>query len=313
MLDYLKILLPLIGGGLFGAFVNEWFRRRGARVQVIPLVTRVSRSVKADMKGFTLARITPNTPPEPVERLHEYQFTLRNTSNVHLQDAEIQFEFPSAEVEGWAERPSLSNAPLLKIDVASGEPNKTFFRWRIPQFPSTDSIDFTFRAVNAESRDFDVSLYKSERVVVKASENEVRESEWPLSVLRSTRKVLFLALAVLLPAGGVTIYFVPHPYMDTIDSAGCDLSISSSYEQVDSNAILPWSGPFKITQQIFNFGNGSCTTQMPLQNSSVVNPGSVLITSTASKQRPVLFAQEITLGIGNEMKKIKVKMYVPQN
>ena len=87
-LDYLKVLVPLLGGGLVGAFINEWFGRSGARVQVIPLIIRVGRSVKADMKGFTLARITgPDSPPEPVALLHEYQFTLRKT--VRLDDKEF--------------------------------------------------------------------------------------------------------------------------------------------------------------------------------------------------------------------------------
>jgi hypothetical protein len=56
VLEILKILLPLLGGGAVGALLNEWLRRRGARVQAIPLIERVNRLVSPELKGLTHKR-----------------------------------------------------------------------------------------------------------------------------------------------------------------------------------------------------------------------------------------------------------------
>src|SRR5450432_1956871 len=105
LFETLKIVLSLIGGGLAGAVLNELFRRRNSRVQPIPLIERVNRVVSPTLKDFTLARVTGgpgNRQLEEIKNLREYQFTLRNTSPIHLQNVEIQFEFPTEDVEGWA-------------------------------------------------------------------------------------------------------------------------------------------------------------------------------------------------------------------
>ena len=92
VIEILKIILPLLGGGAVGALLNEWLRRRGARVQAIPLIERVNRPVSPELKGLTLARLTGDGQTrrlEEIKNVREYQFTLRNTSTVHLQDVEI--------------------------------------------------------------------------------------------------------------------------------------------------------------------------------------------------------------------------------
>src|SRR2546422_11584027 len=105
LLEILKIVLPFLGGGVAGAVVNEWLRRRREKVQRIPLIERVNRAVRPTLKGFTLARVSG--PPEDreleqIKNVREYQLTLRNTSTVHLEDVEIQFEFSTEDVEAWA-------------------------------------------------------------------------------------------------------------------------------------------------------------------------------------------------------------------
>ena len=172
---YLKIVLPLLGGGLAGAVVNEWFRRRGGKVQRIPLIERVNRVVNPGLKGITLARMTG--PPEgrhleEIKNVREYQLTLRNTSTIHLQDVEIQIEFSSEDVEAWASRPALSKTAPVSVDAVVMAPWKKAFRWRIPRLPSTDSIEFSFRVVNPQSDDYEVALYKTDRIVIERSEGE---------------------------------------------------------------------------------------------------------------------------------------------
>ncbi len=166
--DILKIVLSLVAG----AGLNEWLRRRHSKIQRIPLIERVNRLVKQEMQGFALARVTgdpENRKLEEVENIREYQLTLRNTSDVHLQDVEIQFEFPTDDVEAWAERPALSKTAPVPVDALITEPWKKGYRWRIPQLPSTDSIEFTFRSINPASDSYAVALYKSDRVVIERS------------------------------------------------------------------------------------------------------------------------------------------------
>ena len=118
--DVLKFVSVLVGGGLGGAILNEWYRRKHARLQKIPLIERVNRLVSPKLQGgITLARAVGDpTNRELVElnNLREYQLTLRNTSTVHLQNVEIQFEFPAEDVQEYASpRTTLSKTTLLKV------------------------------------------------------------------------------------------------------------------------------------------------------------------------------------------------------
>src|SRR5258708_5189479 len=121
VLEIIKLMAAFAGGGLAGAFVNEYFRRRGNKLQSIPLIERVNRPVDPGHKGFTLARVVEvpghDDRLEQIRNLREYQLTLRNTSTIHLQNVEIQFEFPSEDVDAYASRPARSNTPPLVIDA----------------------------------------------------------------------------------------------------------------------------------------------------------------------------------------------------
>jgi hypothetical protein len=109
-----------VSGGAAGAVLNEWYRRKHSRLQKIPLIERVNRLVSPKLQGsITLARNVGNpTFPQLVElrNLREYQLTLRNTSTVHLQNVEIQFEFPATDVQEYASpRTTLSKTALLRV------------------------------------------------------------------------------------------------------------------------------------------------------------------------------------------------------
>jgi hypothetical protein len=56
LLEVIKLVASVLGGGAAGAFLNEWFRRRKGKVQTVPLIERVNRSVSPDLEGITLAR-----------------------------------------------------------------------------------------------------------------------------------------------------------------------------------------------------------------------------------------------------------------
>src|SRR6185503_12011723 len=103
---------------------------------------------------------------EELTNLREYQLTLRNTATIYLQDVEIQFEFPTEDVEAWASRPALSKTAPVLVDAVIADPWKKGFRWRIPHLPSSDSVEFSFRAVNPPSDDYEAALYKTERVIL---------------------------------------------------------------------------------------------------------------------------------------------------
>lgn len=123
LIEVLKLFAAIVGGGLAGAFVNEFWRRRNSRLQTIPLIERLNRVVDPKIGGITLARVTTTSGTgeqtlTELRNLREYQFTLKNTSSVHLQNVEIQFEFPAEDVEAWAERPALSRTTPVALDTA---------------------------------------------------------------------------------------------------------------------------------------------------------------------------------------------------
>jgi hypothetical protein len=112
MLEFFKILASFLGGGLAGAIFNEWFRRHREKVQRIQLVERVNRLIDP-LEGFTLARVTSGGDGglKEVRDVREYQLTMRNSTSTHLQNAEVQFEFPSDDVQALVSRPALSRMP----------------------------------------------------------------------------------------------------------------------------------------------------------------------------------------------------------
>jgi hypothetical protein len=176
LIEILKIIVTFISGGLAGGLLIEWFRRRNSRVQPIPLIERVNRLLSPDLEGIALARVVDDAGRrqlQELKNLREYQLTLRNTSSLHLQDVEIQFEFPAEDVQAWVSRPTLSKTALVPTKAGAVEPPwKRTFRWIIPHLPSGDSVEFTFRAVDPSSDKYEVALYKADRVIVNKVQGE---------------------------------------------------------------------------------------------------------------------------------------------
>jgi hypothetical protein len=112
MLEALKIIASLLGGGLAGVFVNEWLRRRREKVQRVQLIERVNRPVSA-LEGFTVARPSADGALVEVKDVREYQLTMRNSTSTHLVDVEVQFDFPASDVQALVSLPAMSRTPLV--------------------------------------------------------------------------------------------------------------------------------------------------------------------------------------------------------
>ncbi len=318
MLDFLKIVLPFIGGGLAGVLLNEWFRRRSAKLQSIPLIERVNRLVSPELKGFTLARITGDTlnpKLEEIRNVREYQLTLRNTTSIHLQETEIQFEFPCDDVEAWASRPLLSKTAPIPVEAVVAAPWKKGFRWRIPHLPSTDSIQFSFKAVNPPSADYEVALYKTDRVVVEKSAGEPAEKmsgpPWPI---RHAAKVGIIVAAVGAALGIATLVFPDQDSRATsVNDAGCTLMVVSSYERFPSKPnALPWTGgPWQISHRIFNAGIKKCLVASDRLETTpvVIPPGDAVSRAVYSVPRPKIVAHDFFFGEDAPMGKARVEFY----
>ncbi|HKD81316.1 MAG TPA: hypothetical protein VKH81_16595 [Candidatus Angelobacter sp.] len=318
MLEIVKILVALLGGGLAGAIANEWFRRRGGRVQKIPLIERVNRIVRPQLHGITLARITEASGDgaasqlEAITNLREYQLTLRNTSTVHLQDAEIQFEFPAEDSQAWASRPALSKTALIRIDTVPIDPWKKAFRWKIPHLPSGDSVEFTFQSVNPPSRSYEVSLYKTERVIIEKVIGEPRPNQ--------DERKRFLKVA-LLSAGIAAIAGVafdmasrsPHKITNKITDNGCELSVTSYIESARISGIGDPAPPPSAIDRFLNVGNQNCiiqSSELGLKDSVSLAPGQ-MIERTRFVDDEVSARVELSFGTTKDnLKKEMVRVYI---
>ncbi len=177
LLDILKTIATLAAAAL----LNYLITRRGNRLQKIPLIERVNRVVDPNLKGFTLARQIgegTNRHIEEIANVREYVMTIRNTSSIHMKEVEVQFEFPTEDVEGWASRPAISRTALISKSALASEPWKKAFRWQIPYLPCADSVEFSFNAIDPPSDGYEVALYNSERVVVEVSKGEPSGKSW---------------------------------------------------------------------------------------------------------------------------------------
>lgn len=262
ILEILKIVVvTLLGGGVAGAFIGDWLHRRNARLQPIPLIERVNRLVSPELKGFTLARFNEIGKLEEINKVREYQLTLRNTSSVHLHDAEVQFEFPSVDVEAWAGRPVRSKTSPIPIDAVVSKPWKEGFRWRIPELPSSDSIEFTFRAVDPSSDDYEVALYNGGQVVIEKAKGEPATNGGKRSLAYLASIVAFAAFITSL-LGLFASAFAGQQHTKTylVEDGGCSLKVSTEYTQVITSW-WPWKGPWKISSTIENIGNQECVVQ----------------------------------------------------
>jgi hypothetical protein len=315
MLEIVKLLATLVGGGLAGALFTEWFRRRRSKVRQIPLIERVNRLVSPELQGITLARIvgtSANRQLEELKNLREYQLTMRNTSPIHLQDAEVQFEFPAEDVQAWASRPSLSKTALVEEDAGATAPWKKAFRWRIPHLPSGDSVEFTFRAVDPSSDDYEAALYRSEGVVLERIIGEPP----PRKRTSVSDLIMYICLAVVLSAS-VVFYFVERQEDRTIASlinslpgrserksldervnpirlAGCNLIVISS---ADGSG-----GRWLITSRVINLGVQACG--MRPKNGESIGPDTIPANATSkresfSEKQPQLVDEEISVHSAN--------------
>ena len=237
VLDIIKLVAAFAGGGLAGALANEYFRRRSNRLQPIPLIERVNRPLGPGHRGFTLARVVEvagqDARLEPIRNLREYQLTLRNTSTIHLQNVEIQFEFPSEDVDAYASRPARSNTAPVVVDAAVTPPWKVGFRWRIPHLPSTDSIEFAFRAVNPTSPKYAVALFGTDRVVVERVEGEppADKRDGVSRLLRSGLIIATIGVVASLFSAALAVWSGAHNKVSNVHNADCSFTLTASYNQ----------------------------------------------------------------------------------
>ena len=303
--EILKIVLPFLGGGLTGALLNEWFRRRSGKLQSIPLIERVNRRVSPELEGFTLAPVIGdprNQQLEEVENVREYQLTLRNTATIHLQNVEIQFEFPTEDIEGWVSRPALSKTAPIPIEAVVTEPWKRGFRWRIPHLPSTDSIEFSFKAVNPASPDYEVALYNADRVVIEKSKGEPAEQRqrWlgnVLAMAAATIAVVSLTLTALVP---LWLFNDKGGKVSIVRDRECTFTISSSYERFGADeAAWPWSsGPWQVSNRVVNAGLQKCVIQSEQLTSGPVAlaPGEDAKKTLYPLSKPKLIHRQLSVG-----------------
>jgi hypothetical protein len=309
MLEIAKILVSLLGGALGGALLSEWFRRTRSRVQAIPLIERVNRLVSLELEGITLARIVTSSKSrqlEEVKNLREYQLTMRNTSSIHLQNAEVQFEFPAEDVQAVAERPAKSKTALVQVHSAATLPWRKAIRWKIPHLPSGDSVEFTFQAVDPSSDKYEAALYQCDGVVLERIVGEPPPKKRALTLI--TASLLYL-LGVLLLIVMWRVLQSSGEKLSTIKLAGCDLQVVSLFglygEHLDS--------PFRIKYRIVNVGAQNCAIQsekMSLASPVSIKPGETLEKEKLSGGPPKLDDVEISVGpTSTSLTKTTVRLY----
>jgi len=277
------------------------------------------------VQGYVLARTKgkgQSRELEEVRGVREYQFTLRNTSTIHLHDAEIQFEFPTEDVDAWAERPIRSKTTPVLINAQISGEWKRGFRWRIPEFPSSDSIEFTFRAVNPPYRknEYEVALYNSPQVVIERTNREPTDISGIASVFR--RFPLWAALPILsLCFLAVEISaWVASPTGDkstAVNLAGCSLYVETSSSHVDLHFLefmmqFGQNGPFHIETSVLNTGSQKCFIQFEGQTgpSKPLDPGKTdYLLSFYTDDKPKLVPRTIGFGLSGATNQTAVNVY----
>jgi hypothetical protein len=311
LLDILKIILPFIGGGAMGALLTDWFRRKNSRLQRIPLVERVNRLVNPDLEGITLARRVGEDQLEELKNLREYQLTLRNTSTIHLQEVEIQFDFPVEHVQAWAQRPALSKTELVDVPTQPIR-GTTRLRWQIPHLPSGDSVEFTFRAVDPPSADYAVALYKNDRIIL---DKVIGEPVTPKG--RRLGLYLFPAtmITILMIVVSLALLYPGHKSITTaIKGAGCNLNITSSWEERPQR--IPPRGPWTIYHRTLNSGFQTCIVQLEQLDAEgpfTLGPGKVDERERLSAHLPKLVDIAVSVSTPNTTpEKSLIQVYADQ-
>src|SRR5207244_7105396 len=128
---------------------------------------------------------------------------------------------------------------------------KRGFRWRVPRLPSTDSIEFTFRAVNPPSEDYEVALYGTDRVVIEKSKGEPTTKkvvELGHHVSWATASAALIASLVAVLSVLVSILLSDkYSKATTLNESGCSFMVVSSFERFtpEGQNSWPWSpGPW---------------------------------------------------------------------
>jgi hypothetical protein len=290
----------LVAGGLAGSFLTERYRRKHGRLQKIPLIERVNRTVNPQLQGgITLARVLDDQLCK-LNYLREYQFTLRNTSTVHLQNVEIQFEFPALDVQGYASpRTTLSKTALVRVGAVptEGSDYPTVFRWRIPHLPSGDSVEFTFQAVDPTTHDYEVALYNSERVIVEKVEGEpapAKDYHNLQTAVLGGAMVAFVAVSAFIAVEHRL--GLPNDVLTVVKDAGCDLQVVSTYDRYS-----PGSSVRKIQHRIYNVGQ-SCVIQSEQFDPNwplTIRGGETITRESLAQSRPKLTDIEVSVNASN--------------
>jgi hypothetical protein len=201
----------------------------------------------------------------------------------------------------------------VPVDAAIAEPWKKGFRWQIPHLPSTDSVEFSFRAIDPPSDEYEVALYKSDRVILERSAREIERSSarWArrLGNIVGGRAISAASLALLL----LLVFGNPGEKSSSFSGAGCSLMLQSSYAHVSQDAAL-WAGPWDISYRVLNIGNQSCVVrsdQLAPQPVTIV-PGVDFRRSVYSIARPRLVPYEISFGAEGMVQKIQIEIYSEQ-
>jgi len=243
-----------------------------------------------------------------LNKLRLYQFTLRNVSAVHLQNAEIQFEFPAADVQDFASpRTALSKTALVRVDALPTEPTAfpTVFRWRIPHLPSGDSAEFAFQAVDSTSGRYEAALYNCDRVILERVEGEPAPT-------RNPKGWQVAAFAVGLVAGSTVLFYGinhvrPLDKLTVVREAGCDLRVLTS-----SVRYLPRPEVRVIQHRIFNVGQ-SCVVQsgeLDPKGPFTIGAGDTVTRERLAQSRPKLIQTEVSLGAtGTPLKKTLIPLF----
>ena len=313
LIEIVKIIVSIFFGGFAGAVLNDWFRRRDSKLQTIPLIERVNRLVNPELDGITLARVVGeggHRQLEELPNLREYQLTLRNTSTIHLQDVEILFEFPAKDVQALVTRPALSKTPLVGVLVAQEDNSEKAFRWKIPHFPSGDSVEFTFRAVDPSSPSFEVALFNNNRTVIEKVTSEPAASGRGSPQLKPMIAGLVVAFAIPLLLYSLRLLPSSQEKLTTVKLSGCDLQIISFYDRYGQDFDSPW----RVKHRVFNLGAAPCmitSDQLDKAGPFAVLPGVVFERELITKSRPVLIESPASVGQrGADPSKTVINLYV---
>jgi hypothetical protein len=231
---------------------------------------------------------------------------VRNSSAIHLRDAEVQFEFPADNVQAWASRPVLSKTALVQVNAVATDPWRMAFGWRISHLPSGDSIEFTFQAVDPSSEKFEAVLYNSDGIIFERIKGEPRAEQTGLSQGKSEKVLkpfaLIAAIPIILFIITSTIIYSHKNLQKIITISGCELQVNSNYEPYDKDAFLWWKVPSRIKYQILNNGDQDCaiqSTKMMVINPFVIRTGEVLEREAVSQRRPEIVDVNVLVGVSN--------------